>query len=161
MTSCSGFADPGTAWTTASRIWGMRAPRFLPSFLYEIGTTLSPRLPLIAGASALIGPPRQGAPLVWGRRPLRFLCAGRFSCPRRPAEGSAGGPPEQREELGSGAGVLAKDPAVRRGDDPAPRLFDPAHGHAQMCGVDDDRGAAGAQALHQEVGDLRGQPLLH
>src|SRR3954468_13367360 len=86
---------------------------------------------------------------VMGCRPL-----GRWWARRSPAAAGEG------EELRPGAGVLAQQPAQGRGGGPRAEGPDPAQGHAQVLGLDDDADAARGERLLQPVGDLLGEPFL-
>src|SRR3954452_9440708 len=68
---------------------------------------------------------------------------------------------DERHRLGAGGGVGAEAAAHRGGDGAGAGLLDPAHGHAEVLGLDHDDHAAGLEDLHEGVGDLGGQPLLH
>src|SRR4051812_34013029 len=73
---------------------------------------------------------------VMGCRPL-----GRWWTCRSPAAAGEG------EELRPGTGVLAQQPAQGRSGGPRAEGPDPAQGHAQVLGLDDDADAARRERL--------------
>ena len=59
------------------------------------------------------------------------------------------------------AGLVSIEPRTAEVIVRAPALRDPAHGHAEVLGLDHHDHAARLEDLHERVGDLGGQPLLH
>src|SRR6266536_198271 len=68
---------------------------------------------------------------------------------------------DQAHRLGAGLGVLFEDAAYRRGDRTRAGLLDAAHGHAHVLAIQHRDHPARLEPLHQQVGDLGGEPLLH
>ena len=68
----------------------------------------------------------------------------------------------QAQELVPGALVVAEDARGARCVTVRELCFStPAHHHAEVGRLDDDADAAGLQHVHDRVGDLVGEPLLH
>src|SRR5688572_10070465 len=68
---------------------------------------------------------------------------------------------DELEELGARPRILVEHTTHRARDRDRILLLDAAHGHAQMGRLDDDRDAERLELLHQRLGDLRREPLLH
>ena len=122
----------------------------------------------LAGIARDSGRPLPGARLQapGGRRRRQRRRRRAYGVPDRPARPPrCGRAPSQRAmiRLIASARVagVAQLAAHGRGDRLRAGLADPAHRHAHVLALDDDDHAARLQDLHQRVGDLRGQPLLH
>src|ERR1700682_6157023 len=68
---------------------------------------------------------------------------------------------DQAHELGPRLGIGLEDAQHAAGEDAAVLLFDAAHLHAEVIGLDDDADAHGFQVFLQALGDLPGHTLLH
>src|ERR1700694_1509850 len=68
---------------------------------------------------------------------------------------------DQAHELRPRLGIVLENAQHAAGENAAVLLFDAAHLHAEMIGLDDDAHADGFQVLVQTLSDLRGHPLLH
>src|SRR5262245_38309881 len=68
---------------------------------------------------------------------------------------------DQTEKLLAGTKVAAKDAAHRAGDGARVLLFDAPHRHAEVSRFDEDAHAVRLNDVHDRVGDLVAQPLLH
>src|SRR6202171_3857372 len=68
---------------------------------------------------------------------------------------------DKAHELGPRLGIGLEDAQHAAGEDAAVLLFDPAHFHAEVIGLDDDTHADGFQVFLQALGDLPRHPFLH
>src|SRR5699024_3937588 len=69
-------------------------------------------------------------------------------------------PSDEAHRLGPGR-TVPHQAAHRRGDRPRTGLAHPAHRHAQVFALDHHDHATGIEQLHQRIGDLGGETLLH
>src|SRR5690606_18791536 len=141
--------------------WAMAASwsRYRPPSENESGVTLT--TPMIRGRLTCTGAHptprvatlgsalRAGARAQSARRPVRARCAASAL-----ADDEAHG-------LLAGGHVGAEQAPHGRGDRRGAGLADPAHGHAQVLGLDHHHDAPGVQGAVDLVGHLDGQALLH
>src|SRR2546428_11765706 len=67
---------------------------------------------------------------------------------------------DESHELGAGLGIGLEDAQDATGEDPTVLLFDAAHLHAEMIGLDHDGDADRLEGFLQALGDLTRHPLL-
>src|SRR5207249_9881329 len=68
---------------------------------------------------------------------------------------------DESHELGAGLGIGLKDAQHTAGENPTVLLFDPAHLHAEVIGLDHDGDADRLEVFLEALGDLTRPPLLH
>src|SRR5690349_8603053 len=78
-----------------------------------------------------------------------------------PAPRGPAGSPNRGEELAAQVGVLVVEPAPERRHRARALFLNAAHLGAQMCGLEANGDAARAHELHERVGDLLAEALLH
>ena len=79
---------------------------------------------------------------------------------KSPVDASASGAENQRHHLGTRCQLFLECTAKRAGDKGAFRLVDASNGHAAMACLDDHGHALDVLLVHQEVGQVFGQPFL-